>query len=832
MLKLEQSYDDNFSELIPVFLYTDNEALAMIAPEMDRAITKATKLVTMHSLTVKPDIKADKELTSKQKEFYSKKEYNKWVDEAYLLMGKAHFHKMEYVRAKEVFNYIISNYGEDYSVFEARMWLARLANEESRFRESEEILASLEQNMELPKRFQGEVQATLADYHIKQGEYDKGIESLKNAIELSSRKSVKTRYTFLLAQLYSEMNNNSLSSEYYSKVIRMNPPYRMAFNATISRALAYQSGTGQKKSVEKELRKMLKDDKNIDYQDQIYYALGNMYYKENNENKAIENYKLSLQAGIQNSRQKAKTNITLADLYYSKPDYVNAQAYYDSAVALIDEDYLNYQELFTKSVSLTNLVENINTVHFEDSVLSLSYLSENKLTELIDELIAQEVRTEEENRLKKQELTEQQIDFRANRNEFRLPGAGNAWYFYNISVKNIGKKEFTQIWGNRKLEDNWRRKNKRSVSFADLQTDNQLSETDQEEQIRPADIVTNKKSRKYYLQFIPFSDSAKQVSHHKIAQGLYNMGEIYGDELKDNVKAIESYEELLSRYPNFENRLHVYYKLYSIAKLEQDKIRVEKYQKKVVTEFPNSNYAKLMTNPNYMQELMAQEGRKVEEYNATYKLFQSGRYGQVTARSEKAMKEYPDHELYSKYDYMYTISDGLRKDTLDFLNDLQELIARYPSTDLAENAQLIIQYIQNKEPRIIELQKREIAKQLFEESFDDVHYFAYIVPSNAKINQLIFNILNFNLDQFDELNLEVKKVNLDDKNNLCFVSKFKDSEESISYLKKIMLDEKIFADVDIQEVTAIVISEMNYKVLTDSDKAEKYILFFRDNYKY
>jgi tetratricopeptide (TPR) repeat protein len=833
MTKLQETYDDDFTELIPVFLYTDEEALTMIAPEMDRAITKATKLITMHSLTVKPDIKADKELTSKQKEFYSKKEYNKWVDEAYLLMGKSHFHKMEYSRAKEIFNYVLANYEEHNSLFEARMWLARLANEEGRFKESGEILVSLERNLELPKKLHGEVLATLADYYLKQEEYEKAIVSLKEAIEFTSGKLVKTRYHYLLAQLYAETGENNLSTEYYSKVIRMNPPYKMAFNAKISRALAYQIGTGQQKSIEKELKKMLKDDKNIEYQDQIYYALGNLYFKEEKEEEAVKYYKLSLQTSTSNDRQKAKTNITLADLYYTRPDYVNAQAYYDSAVALIDEEYPDYNTIFIRSVSLTRLVEALNTVQFEDSVLTLSYWSETKLNDLVDELIDQEIKAEEEMRQRQQELAQQQLDLRDSKSDLGTSGTGSSWYFYNASVKTMGKKEFVQIWGNRKLEDNWRRKNKSSLDFvAEAQTEDDGSATLQAGPEATAEFVTNKRSREYYLQFIPFTDSARQVSNGKIASGLFTMGDIYGEELKDYDRAIESYEELLKRYPGYEDRLQVYYKLYTISKFNEDKIRVGKYQQKIINEYPNSNYAKLMTNPNYVQELLAQERMLLEEYNKTLQLFQSGNHNQVAVRAENAMKNYPGNELYSKYDYMFTISSGLGKDTLSFLSDLQAFMAKYPATDLAENAQIIIEFLQNKEPRIIELQQREIARQLFVESLQEKHYFAYIVPSKAQINQLIFNIFNFNLENFDELGLEVKKVNLDNSYNICLVSEFKNGKEAMEYYRKIVLDETIFKDVEILEPEAIVISETNYKVLTGSGKAENYILFFREYYDF
>ncbi|MBA7526732.1 hypothetical protein ES705_18902 [subsurface metagenome] len=488
--------------------------------------------------------------------------------------------------------------------------------------------------------------------------------------------------------------------------------------------------------------------------------------------------------------------------------------------------------LYAKSVSLTNLVEHVNTVHFEDSVLALSTLSKAELTELIDKLIDDERQAEEERRFRQQELAEQQIDIQSNRNGFNLANSGSKWYFYNPAIKNIGRKEFGQIWGNRKLEDNWRRKNKSSLSFADLKVDDQLSDMEQQAPDKINGLVTNKRSREFYLQYIPFTDSARQESHDKIAFGLFNMGEIYGAELKDSEKAINAYEELLERYPGYENRLQVYYKLYSIAKLEKDKSRVGIYQQKIVSEFPNSNFAKLMTNPNYVEELLAQDRKVIDEYIATYQLFQLGRFDQVSMRSHKAMEQYPDHELYSRFDYMYTVSAGLRKDTLRFVNDLQNLIAKYPTTDLAENAQIMIAYLQNKEPKIIEMQNREMAKKLFIESFEEEHYFAYIVPSITNVNQLIFNIINFNLDYFDELKLEVKKVNLDSRNNLCLVRKFKDSEEAISYLKQIIMDKNIFVDVEIEEFIPVVISQTNFKAFTGSGKAEQYILFFKDNYNY
>jgi tetratricopeptide (TPR) repeat protein len=829
MLNLEKSYTYDFTKLLPVFLYADKNQIASIGPEMDRSIKKATKLISMHSITVKPEMDPEKEISQKDREFLSKREYNKYVDDAYLLMGKAHFYKMEYSQAKETFNYLITNFEEEFTVYEAKLWQARLAIEDSRYREAEDILTSLSKIMNFPKNIQGELDATWADFYIKNGNYEEAIVQLKNAIENTHTKSVKTRFNYILAQLYSKSNQNFMASEYYNKVIRMNPPYEMTFNAKINRALTFQVGAGSKKDIEKQLNKMLRDDKNIDYQDQIYYALGNLYYKANDIDKAIEYYKLSSYASVDNKIQKAITNLTLADLYYDRPDYVNAQAYYDSAVGIITPEYPDYEMIYTKSISLTNLVSDINTVHFEDSVLTLSLMPRNELNDLIAELIEQKLQADEENRLREMELAEQR--FNSTSDEIlRQTGSGNSFYFYNNSAKSIGHKEFISIWGNRKLEDNWRRKNKNTVTFAEAEIGKEEPEISTE-QTTAVKIITDSKSPEFYLQYIPFSDSAKTISHEKIAKSLHSMGDIYTEDLKDYPRAIESYEELLRRYPLYENRLLVYYSLYNVSKELQDKNRLGIYQQKIIREFPNSNYAKLMTNPNYVQELLDAQKAVYDYYEQTYTLFMNRNYLQAATRSKKAMDDYPNHELYPKFDYMYTISAGVRKDTLSFVMDIQAFIDRYPVSDLTKNAELLIAYLQSEEPQIIEQQNIEIARKLFTPGLDEPHFFAFVTPKNLNYSQLIFNIFSFNLDNFDELKLEVKRVDVGNDRSLCLVQRFADGDQAINYLRRIMVDRNIFKDIDSRGIESIVISETNYRTLTETGKINQYLLFFNENYR-
>jgi len=827
--KLENNFDDDFTELLPVFLYENDDAIAMIASEMDRPIKKAMKLIAMHSLTVKPEVKPDKTLSQKQKEFLNKKEYNKYVDDAYLLMGKSHMYKKEYTQAEETFNYIVSNFPDEQAGFEARIWIARLAILNDNLREAEDILLGLSNNLELPKRLQGELFATHTAFFLKQKKYKEAIETLEKAIPMSYGKFIRLRYTYLLAQLYNLMGDYSKASDNYNKVIKMNPPYKMTFSARINRALTYQTGAGSRKDIENQLGKMLKDDKNIDFQDQIYYALGSLYYRDNIIDKAIENYTLSIKTSTNNERQKAKSSLTLADIYYSKPDYIQAQAYYDTAVSIIDKDYPGYQLIYAKSISLNGLVRNIQTVTFEDSVLKLATLPQPELLSLIDDLIEKEIAAEEEKRLMDEKLAEEKLSGMTDLQIQTTEAAGN-WYFYNPTTKSLGKKEFIRVWGNRKLEDNWRRKNKSSVSFGEALAESENAE-DQTTKTGSGELVTNKKSRNFYLQYIPLTDSAKLQSQNRIMKALFNMGEIYSDELKDYPRAIESFEELLKRFPLYENKLQVYYKLYTICKNKGDASRVAKYQQAIISEYPSSNFAKLMTNPDYMKEIAAQERRIYDFYDETYNLFRAENYAAVIGRSLSAMKEYPDHELYPKFDYMFTISSGLKKDTLSFVNDLQQLLNKYPGTEIADNAQAMISYLQRKAPAIVEKQNIQIAHELYTLSGDETHYFAFVVPATANMNQLIFNIVNFNLDNFDNLRLEVKRQNIDGKKGLCLVQKFNNGGEAMAYFMKITASEDIFTDVESSGITPVIISQTNLDKLIQTKTMDQYMLFFNQNYK-
>ncbi len=828
---LKLSYQDDYNEVLPVFLYGDEKLVGTISSDMDRTIKKCTKIISLHSITAKPEQKDDKNLSDKKKEFYNKNEFNKWMDDVYLLMGKAHFYKHEFKMAKETFVYMLSEFKNEPITYNARIWLARIANEEKDLKNSYGLLTDLQKVQNFPEHLQPELNTTWADYYIKQKEYPSAIPYLEKAVNEVKDKSSKIRYTFILAQLNVIAGNMSEASDLYKQVIKLNPPYEMTFHARINRALTYESGSGSAKKIEEELKKMLRDDKNIEYQDQIYYALGNLSYKQGKMEEALENYKSSVNHSTNNTAQKARTFLTMADIYYERPDYINAQAYYDSAVSILDMNYPNYDLIYAKSTNLTQLVKEINTVSREDSLLRLANMDSTQLLSFVDNLITG-VRAKEleDIRLKQDALMKQQSDRVLNSNSGpTAAGDGNTnWYFYNPTAKNLGRKDFQAKWGNRKLEDNWRRKNKNTVSFGAAPTAD--VQPAQGQNIQDNSSVTDNKSRAFYLQNIPFSDSAKIASNENIQQALFNAGLIYKNDLKDYEKSVKEFGELIRRYPNTPLKLNTYYNLYSAYLLLKDKAKVEYYKNALIREFPESTYAKVLINPDYVKQIETEQNKAEKYYNETFALFRDQNYPEVITRTDYALKNFHDADLLPKFEYMHTVSVGKSQEVDMFRKQLLKLVSKYPKTGIADNAKILIRYLDNQHPEVKEQEVQKAAEVLYQIGDSVEHYFAFVIPKNVNINQLLFNIINFNLDNFPDKKLTQVNGRLNNKNDVVIVKSFESKNEAMFYYKKITASDETYKDIQKEELIPMVISTANYKILMQDKSVEKYMKFFDQHY--
>ncbi len=832
-MRAEESFVDDYTSVLPLFFYEDESVQQSVTPQMKRAIDKCTKVITFHSITAKPKIKSG-EQSEKDKAFYEKNEYNKWVDDSYLLIGKSYMQQGEFFMAAESFKHVMKTYPEEETYYLAMAWLARAYNAIGEMDNAEELIVALKDVDVFPEKHEEVLYTSLADYHMKQEEYEEAAEYLLQALDTRPKKNRRIRYTYILAQLLKESGNGEASIRNFRKVIRMNPPYIMAFNAKVSMAEAFQAGASDSQEIKKLLNKMLKDPKNDEFQDQIYFALANIYMEEGDREQAIEFYHLSVSTSVQNNYQKGESCLTLAEIYYNEPKYTLSAAYYDTAVNLLESDYPNYRTLQTRSRSLNQLVTNIRSYELQDSVQVLAAMPESERNAKIDEIIAQVRKQEEEARQREQQAMQ---DMQFNRSAMYQDGAntaggggqqGGRWYFYNLNAKSFGQPEFRMKWGERKLEDNWRRSNRQTVTEL-------LDEGGAEGGVvadSAAGVIIDNKSREFYMRDIPLSDSALEVSNTRLEEALFNMGMIYRDDLLDYEKAIESLEELVQRYPDGNYTMAAYYYLHDLHNSVQQPDRASYYKNQLSRKYPDSHMTMLLTNPNYIREL-EEEQQKVERfYEDVYNDYTNSRYAEVISKAERGISEYPDDEdLQARLHYLKAMSTGAVSGKEAMKTELDSIVAWYPATEIAAEAQEIIDYMYVTFPEVKEADQAREAVELYTYDPEAGHLFLLAVKKEHNLNLVNFNLLNYNLDYFNAYNLVIELKNLGVDYNLLHVKEFADNQGVRRYAERVREDiSEIMGEIPEEDYETVLISRENYEKLLEEKEVKPYLLFHRQNY--
>lgn len=840
MLTIEKSYKEPYNDILPVFYYAQKDVLQGAASDMDRTMLKCTKLIKDHSLTVKPAQKRPL-ITQKQKDFYYQKEFNKWIDDSYLLMGKALFYKQNYFEAQKNFMFIINEYKNSPLRYEANVWLAHTKKEMGQRDDAKEVLDKIMEDKEFPEYLKSEAYALYADIYIQEKKYDEAISNLKTAREFKTKKRNIVRYTFILAQLHQEIGDNAKAMAYYKEVEDKNPPYDMTFNAKINRATSYESGTGSSKEVITLLNKLLRDDKNKEFRDQIYFALANVYYAENDETNALNNYIKSVESSNSNKQQKAISYLSIGNIYYNQRKYIESQPYYDSCVAILPQDYRNFSEIKVKSDNLNVLAKNYTMAQTEDSLQTIAKMPENKRNELIDKKI-EALLTDEANKRTQNDIDN--LNSQMYNQDFGNENQkmSSSFYFYNESVVKFGKAEFKKRWGERPLEDNWRRSSKASVIFDETTED--IEETaENETQVKP--IITNTKSREYYLQYLPLNDSLLAISTKKIEEGMFNTGMAYMNLIGDNTYAISSLESFIKRFPQSTNTPIAMYYLHILYTNEKNFSKADEYKTKVIETYPQSNYAKALNDPNFHKDIKQKNKDLEKTYADCYRLFVKGDFYTVIQLCKLHEPHYKDSYLQAKFDFLKAISDGKLNGVATIKSNMQHIISTYPKDPVSTIAKQILEYVSKEQNQKIltqpepeqpsksiskEEQKKEIELYTYNQSPSPHVYIIAAKTEFIDIKKLRFNVLNYNLDYFTNFNFTIETKELDRTYSIIIVSSFQNGNQAMNYFDLINYNQEIYENIEKVFTKHGIISLENYAILLKDKNIETYISFFNEYY--
>lgn len=823
--KAEKQYVDDFSRVLPVFPFDKPENAAIMSSDMDRVIRKTSKLISNHSIKAKPEIKS-REMSPREEQFFNKNEYNKWVDDSYLLMGMAHFRKNDLQSALQTFSYITGNFSDPSTISKAAIWMVKTYDALKKYQEAEKVLKSLAESIqEFSPKVRSFYAAVAADHYLKTGNNESAKIWLTKAFEETSRRKDKYRYAFILGQLALADEDYATAAEYFKKVLKLRPEYDFVFNSRILLAQSAGSAGINVKQVKKDLRKLLRDKKNKEFSDQIYYAFGTIALSEKNENEAIDYFKKSAAASINNNAQKAESYLAIANLAFDQNNYLESQQYYDSAVHVLPQNYPDYETIRTKSGSLNALAGYLNEVQLQDSLQYLASLSNTERNAIIDKIIEQ-VR-EEEKKAREDQTIQNYTPGMEMQNQIRFQEElqrGGKWYFYNPSALGFGRNEFKRKWGTRRLEDNWRRKNKMTVNFETVAEGNNPDSTT---------VISassgDRKSRSYYLKQIPLSDSMMAASDKKLMEGLFESALILKNDFHDLARAEENLLRLIEKYPGSENpyRLPAYFTLYQIYKEKGDIQNQNKYKNLVIQTFPESEQAKILSDPGYLKKIFDLEKQAEKDYEYVYNLFMQGNYNRVVTLCEEAVnKELPD-ELKDKYLFLKAQAVGQTMGVRFYKEALQEVVSAASDQGIAGRAKEIINYLNNIRPELKTEELTETAREIYTFSPEAQQILVMIAPDNeVNLNQLKFDLLNFNTDFDPQSDLPVTEHEIYTDSIVLSVDGIGNLNHALLYYNALKADTAMNKYTRNKHIATFLFSEENFKVFSEDKSVETYRIFF------
>jgi tetratricopeptide (TPR) repeat protein len=833
------SRKEDYYSLLPLNPVPNDEEVKGMYPAIDTAIAKSTEVIAKHSMPTASE-------PSKKRS-----EHNAWIDENWLTIGIANYYRRDYETAQKNFRYINKFFANDPSNYTAAIWMAKTHIQTRNFSDANLILMELdkkiaeqeaakdsgdntdnkksktkkkkkkkkkskyakkeeeEEKAEFPKKSRYLFETTKAELAILQDDKDKAIEYLEKALEYAKKSPQKARIHYILAQLNAQKLQNDKAKYHYGKVLRYNAPFEMAFNARINRALM-----GGDAKIKKELQKMLRDEKNLEFKDQIYFALADIAFKEGDRAKGLEYLHQSVIFSTSNNRQKALSYEKLGDLSFTGRDYVKAQKYYDSCAKILPENYPNADGIRNKATKLKDLVVAVETAAYEDSVQRIASMSEEDRYKFAQNVIRKmkedEKRRKEEEAIRLKELQNQQAVNNENT-------SGNKFFWNSPKLKNEGLESFRKLWGSRENEDDWRRSDKIVIaSFTDPELDSAdvSNETEVKDSITPESLLAN----------LPVNDSLISLSNERMLNAYYDAGIIYKDQLNETQMAIKQFQAILDRKIVSDFNLLALYQMYKIYEVPDPPLAYS-YKNEILINYPDSDYANYLRDPDFFMKRKDLEKIAEDDYLKTMDRYKRGLYSFVISAADDVIDNQKTNSYRSKYMLLKALSIAQTTENKEeMIPVLKQLIAEYPGT-LEEQ----------KAKELIEIQQKgysAYAQANFENKsiytyVDDQEQWIIIIPDKkVNLNTAKSRITDFNREFYGKEKFTVVTKVLGTDQNVILVKEMSEAKGR-DYIRTYKKTKKL---MEVQEAKIMMITADNIKILFDAQNTTEYESFYTEFY--
>lgn len=667
--QLAYGFRDNFWEILPVERINIEEADTK-APgasknsEFNRAEEKAAKAIQKHSM------------------YIDGKEYNPQIDEAYMLLGKARYYDGRFIPALDAFNFILDRYPTSNNINVAKVWKAktniRLKNEEFAI----ENLKKMFEEAELEEEEIADGAAMMSQAFINLDSLQPALEYIKMASENVKDKELKGRYTFIKGQIYNRLGEKDSANIAFDEVIAMNRKTSRSYliSAYLEKGKNFDYEKGDRTAFLELLQDLEKNRENRPFLDRIYNQFGDYYLNSDSTETAIKYYNKSIKAFKQDRILQSVNYQTLAEINFDNAEYKNAGAYYDSTLTFLEENSRQWRRVSKKRENLDDVIKYEDIAATNDSILKLTKMSEAEqlafFTNYTSKLKEQAV---------KDSLEAIKIEQKIANKEFYEKGktvsgpnkGGSTFYFYNTSTVAYGKGEFRKVWGDRKLEDNWRLSNKQTSLI-----------NDDEETVAVTPISENELYKpETYISRIPTDEKAIDSLAKDRNFAYYQLGLIYKEKFKEYNLAANRLEKLLTYNPEERLVVPAKYNLVKIYEILENPSESDKYKNDILTNHAETRYAEILRNPN--SQLPTDESSPEFKYKELYKEFEAGKYADVIKKCDEYMMVYNGNDIIPKFELLKATAIGRQQGFEAYKKALNFVSLNYPSTDEGKQAQQI-----------------------------------------------------------------------------------------------------------------------------------------------
>lgn len=792
----------NYDKVLPVFPQFDTAFATTVKTQIKDCIEKASIAIQRHK-------------------------GSNWEDDSYILVGKARYFSSQFPEAVETFKYVNTHSKDKNARHLALTDLMRTFTENKEYKNAQAVIDYLKKE-KLTDKNKRNFHLNAAYLFQKTDYTEKLIEHLDKACKYL-KNDEKSRIHFTLGQLYQKANEDSAAYKNYKKTLSSNPSYELSFYTKLYMAqVTNLSEASDIDKIRKYFKKLIKDPKNKEYLDKIYYELAGFELKNNNIDEAIKHYKTSTEVSEANKRQKAYSFWALGKVYYEKKrDFSLAKNYYDSTVATMPKDEEVLPKIKSKQEILKEFVKHILVIEKNDSLLHLATLPKDSLKVLFTEIVKKEVAEQKKKKEKAKKEANRRALSLANNNQklINTSSQNSSWYFANSSAISRGKSSFIRKWGDIKLEDNWRRQDKqaninnsKSESESTTQKEESKSDKKEEKEINIEEKVNT------MIAAVPSSQAEKDTLNKQIEVALFEVGKIYKFKLGEPKSSIKTHEKLLKKYPKTKYEPEVLYQLYLTYKDFDIQIS-QRIGQQIIEKYPNSIYAKLVKNPQYREENHATNTLLKRQYKQLYETYEKGFYPKVISSIEYLLEQHPNNSFSDNLDLLRVLAIGKNTETHQYQFELSNFIKKYPKSELKEHAEFLL-------ATAAEFQQKRVnsARVKFYNTMNQPHFFMIAYDYSEKTYAIINKSVDDYLNKNGFKSLQTGTLTLDEKTATVMVSEFPGNATALSFLKSFNKESNLEKELGSQETDIFVISKDNFEVLFKTKDLDSYLNFYKENY--